>query len=105
MVHRYGRFVVPPPPFDTNDMIVAMNAHQMEGVHPSAVDLSRSRQEARLLRLVSLTLALLAQYCSKGSLDLSQAVFKRLASLSPQGCHRDSMGVYLNKKKKTKKNT
>ncbi|KAK3825705.1 MAG: hypothetical protein J3Q66DRAFT_266791, partial [Benniella sp.] len=66
-------------PFDTNDMIVAMNAHQMGGT--SQCGRSVKITSGGTIVTARITDTCPAQHCFKGSLDL-RAVFKRLAPLS-----------------------
>ncbi|KAF9414028.1 hypothetical protein BGZ94_000538 [Podila epigama] len=69
-------------PFDTNDMIVAMNA-ALQGPNGGTAQCGRSvRIEHNGKSVVArVTDTCPSQYCSSGSLDLSQAVFKQLADL------------------------
>ncbi|KAF8952808.1 hypothetical protein CPC16_009592 [Podila verticillata] len=67
-------------PFDTNDMIVAMNAAVMGGTAQCGRTVRVSYGGKSVTARVTDTCP--SQYCSSGSLDLSQAVFKQLAPLS-----------------------
>ncbi|KAF8972830.1 hypothetical protein BGZ46_010032 [Entomortierella lignicola] len=67
-------------PFDTNDLIVAMNAEQMGGVSQCGRTVSISVGGTTVQAKVVDTCP--AEYCSFGALDLSQAVFKQFAPLS-----------------------
>ncbi|KAI7817858.1 RlpA-like double-psi beta-barrel-protein domain-containing protein-containing protein, partial [Gamsiella multidivaricata] len=67
-------------PFNTNDLIVAMNAHQMEGTSQCGKSVKITSGGKTVTARVTDTCP--AQFCAPGSLDLSQAVFKRLAPLS-----------------------
>ncbi|KAF9970753.1 hypothetical protein BGZ65_010901 [Modicella reniformis] len=66
--------------FDTNDMIVAMNAHQMDGTSKCGKTVKITLGDKSVMARVTDTCP--GQFCSWGSLDLSQAVFKKLAPLS-----------------------
>ncbi|KAF9172688.1 hypothetical protein BGX21_000310 [Mortierella sp. AD011] len=67
-------------PFDTNDMIVAVNAEQMDGTSQCGrtvkITVDGKSAEATVVDTCP------SQYCSYGALDLSQAVFKKFAPLS-----------------------
>ncbi|KAF9998922.1 hypothetical protein BGZ80_006536 [Entomortierella chlamydospora] len=67
-------------PFDTNDMIVAVNAEQMDGTSQCGrtvkITVDGKSVEATVVDTCP------SQYCSYGALDLSQAVFKKFAPLS-----------------------
>ncbi|KAF9094878.1 hypothetical protein BGX23_001448 [Mortierella sp. AD031] len=65
--------------FDTNDMIVAMNEAQMGGTTMCGKSVRITSGGKSVTARVTDTCP--SQYCSSGSLDLSQAVFKKLASL------------------------
>ncbi|KAF9282903.1 hypothetical protein BGZ68_005686 [Mortierella alpina] len=67
-------------PFDTNDMIVAMNAAQMGGTSQCGKSVKITSGGKTVQARVTDTCP--AQFCSAGSLDLSQAVFQQLAPLS-----------------------
>jgi len=67
-------------PFDTNDMIVAMNAEQMGGTSQCGREVSITANGKTVQGRVVDTCP--AEYCASGALDLSQAVFKQLAPLS-----------------------
>ncbi|KAF9928352.1 hypothetical protein FBU30_002433 [Linnemannia zychae] len=67
-------------PFDTNDMIVAMNAAQMGGTAQCGKTVKISYGGKTTTAKVVDTCP--SQYCSSGSLDLSQAAFQELAPLS-----------------------
>ncbi|KAF9279992.1 hypothetical protein BGZ68_007559, partial [Mortierella alpina] len=66
-------------PFDTNDMIVAMNEAQMGGTAQCGrsvkITYNGKTVDARVVDTCP------KQYCSEGALDLSQAAFKQLAPL------------------------
>ncbi|KAG0203882.1 hypothetical protein BGX28_003982 [Mortierella sp. GBA30] len=66
--------------FDTNEMIVALNQAQMDGSSQCGkmVKISANLKtiEARIVDTCP------SRYCPTGALDLSQAVFKKLAPLS-----------------------
>ncbi|KAG0205181.1 hypothetical protein BGX28_003176 [Mortierella sp. GBA30] len=66
--------------FNTNDLIVAMNAAQMGGTSQcgKAVKITSGGKTVQ----ARVTDTCPAQFCSHGSLDLSQAVFQQLAPLS-----------------------
>ncbi|ORZ20957.1 RlpA-like double-psi beta-barrel-protein domain-containing protein-containing protein, partial [Lobosporangium transversale] len=66
-------------PFDTNDMIVAMNAAQMDGTSQCGRQVRITAKGQSVVATVVDTCP--SRYCSSGSLDLSQAVFKKLAPL------------------------
>jgi len=66
-------------PFDTNDMIVAMNAVQMEGTSQCGREVRIQYGGKTVIAKVTDTCP--AQFCQPGALDLSQAVFKQFASL------------------------
>ncbi|KAG0283393.1 hypothetical protein BGZ96_012234 [Linnemannia gamsii] len=66
-------------PFDTNDMIVAMNAAQMGGTSQCGKSVKISYGGKTTTAKVVDTCP--SQFCSSGSLDLSQAAFKELAPL------------------------
>ncbi|KAI1320176.1 hypothetical protein EDD11_001780 [Mortierella claussenii] len=72
-------------PFQTSDMIVAMNAAQMGGTSQCG----RQVQITANGKTVSATVVdtCPSQFCSSGSLDLSQAVFKQLAPLDQGVVH------------------
>ncbi|KAF8928466.1 hypothetical protein BGZ47_001635 [Haplosporangium gracile] len=65
--------------FDTNDMIVAMNEAQMGGTSQCGKSVKISYGGKTATAKVVDTCP--SRFCSSGSLDLSQAVFKKLASL------------------------
>ncbi|KAK3833990.1 MAG: RlpA-like double-psi beta-barrel-protein domain-containing protein-containing protein, partial [Linnemannia gamsii] len=65
--------------FDTNDMIVAMNAAQMGGTSQCGKSVKVSYGGKTVTAKVVDTCP--SQYCTSGALDLSQAVFKKLAPL------------------------
>ncbi|KAG0250605.1 hypothetical protein BGZ95_007146 [Linnemannia exigua] len=65
--------------FDTNDMIVAMNEAQMGGTSQCGKSVKISYGGKTATAKVVDTCP--SQYCTSGSLDLSQAVFKKLAPL------------------------
>lgn len=67
-------------PFDTNDLIVAMNAAQMDGTSQCGKSVQVSFGGKSVTAKVVDTCP--SQFCSSGALDLSQAVFKQLAPLS-----------------------
>ncbi|KAF8967579.1 hypothetical protein BGZ46_000136 [Entomortierella lignicola] len=67
-------------PFDTNDMIVAMNAGQMDGYAQCGRKVKITIGGTSVVATVVDTCP--AQFCSWGALDLSQAVFKQFAPLS-----------------------
>ncbi|ORZ14463.1 RlpA-like double-psi beta-barrel-protein domain-containing protein-containing protein, partial [Lobosporangium transversale] len=67
-------------PFDTNDMIVAMNAHQMGGTSQCGKTVKIHSGGKTVTARVTDTCP--AQFCAPGSLDLSQAVFKQFAPLT-----------------------
>ncbi|KAF9107590.1 hypothetical protein BGX27_008688 [Mortierella sp. AM989] len=67
-------------PFDTNDMIVALNAHQMGGTSQCGKSVKIKSGGKTVTARITDTCP--SQYCSSGSLDLSQAVFQKLAPLS-----------------------
>lgn len=67
-------------PFDTNDMIVAMNAAVMGGTAQCGRTVRIQYGGKSVTARVTDTCP--SEYCSSGSLDLSQAVFKKLAPLS-----------------------
>ncbi|KAG0272231.1 hypothetical protein BGZ95_012028 [Linnemannia exigua] len=66
-------------PFDTNDMIVAMNEAQMGGTSMCGKTVRISSGGKSVTARVTDTCP--SQYCNSGSLDLSQAVFQKLAPL------------------------
>ncbi|KAG0040477.1 hypothetical protein BGZ82_002193 [Podila clonocystis] len=66
-------------PFDTNDMIVAMNAAMMGGTAQCGRTVRVEHGGKSVTARVTDTCP--AQFCSSSSLDLSQAVFKQLAPL------------------------
>ncbi|KAF9956020.1 hypothetical protein BGZ72_003094 [Mortierella alpina] len=66
-------------PFDTNDMIVAMNEAQMGGTAQCGKTVKITYNGKTVNARVVDTCP--QQYCSSGALDLSQAVFKELAPL------------------------
>ncbi|KAF9903404.1 hypothetical protein EC991_003859 [Linnemannia zychae] len=66
-------------PFDTNDMIVAMNEAQMGGTSMCGKSVRITSGGKSVTARVTDTCP--SQYCSSGSLDLSQAVFQKLAPL------------------------
>ncbi|KAG0317991.1 hypothetical protein BGZ97_004524 [Linnemannia gamsii] len=66
-------------PFDTNDMIVAMNAAQMGGTSMCGKTVRITSGGKTVTARVTDTCP--SQFCSSGSLDLSQAVFSKLAPL------------------------
>ncbi|KAI1316501.1 hypothetical protein EDD11_009914 [Mortierella claussenii] len=66
--------------FNTNDMIVAMNAGQMDGTSQCGKTVKIQSGGKTVTARVTDTCP--AQYCAPGSLDLSQAVFEQLAPLS-----------------------
>ncbi|KAG0051761.1 hypothetical protein BGZ83_003325 [Gryganskiella cystojenkinii] len=66
-------------PFDTNQMIVAMNAAQMGGTSQCGRQVRIQSGGKTVTARVTDTCP--AQFCQPGSLDLSQAVFKQLAAL------------------------
>ncbi|KAK3831389.1 MAG: RlpA-like double-psi beta-barrel-protein domain-containing protein-containing protein [Linnemannia elongata] len=66
-------------PFNTNDMIVAMNEAQMGGSSQCGKSVKISYGGKTATAKVVDTCP--SQFCSKGALDLSQAVFKKLAPL------------------------
>ncbi|KAI8356794.1 RlpA-like double-psi beta-barrel-protein domain-containing protein-containing protein [Mortierella sp. GBAus27b] len=61
-------------------MIVAMNAHQMGGTAQCGKSVKITSGGKTVTARITDTCP--AQFCSSGSLDLSQAVFKQLAPLS-----------------------
>ncbi|KAG0360496.1 RlpA-like double-psi beta-barrel-protein domain-containing protein-containing protein [Gamsiella multidivaricata] len=65
--------------FDTNDMIVAMNAEQMDGTAQCGrtvrITANGKTVDAKVVDTCP------SQFCSSGALDMSQAVFKKLAPL------------------------
>ncbi|KAF9575112.1 hypothetical protein EC968_004338 [Mortierella alpina] len=65
--------------FDTNDMIVAMNEAQMHGTAQCGKSVKITYNGKTVNAKVVDTCP--KQYCSSGSLDLSQAAFKQLAPL------------------------
>ncbi|GJJ73789.1 hypothetical protein EMPS_06147 [Entomortierella parvispora] len=67
-------------PFDTNDMIVAMNGEQMG----DNTQCGRTVQITSNGKTVKATVVdtCPSEYCATGALDLSQAVFEQLAPLS-----------------------
>ncbi|KAG0049457.1 hypothetical protein BGZ83_005753 [Gryganskiella cystojenkinii] len=67
-------------PFDTNDMIVAMNAAQMGGTSQCGREVRITANGKTVQGRVVDTCP--SQFCSSGALDLSQAVFKKLAPLA-----------------------
>ncbi|KAF9540234.1 hypothetical protein EC957_004479 [Mortierella hygrophila] len=67
-------------PFDTNDLIVAMNAEQMKGTSQCGKSVKISFGGKTVTAKVVDTCP--SQFCSSGALDLSQAAFKQLAPLS-----------------------
>ncbi|KAF9963200.1 hypothetical protein BGZ70_007568 [Mortierella alpina] len=66
-------------PFDTNDLIVAMNEAQMGGRAQCGKSVKVTYNGKSVNARVVDTCP--KQYCSSGALDLSQAVFKQLAPL------------------------
>ncbi|KAG0072291.1 hypothetical protein BGZ89_007176 [Linnemannia elongata] len=66
-------------PFDTNDLIVAMNAAQMGGKSQCGKSVKISFGGKTVTAKVVDTCP--SQFCSSGALDLSQAAFKKLAPL------------------------
>ncbi|KAG0062954.1 hypothetical protein BGZ89_010275 [Linnemannia elongata] len=66
--------------FDTNDMIVAMNEAQMGGTSMCGKSVRITSGGKSVTARVTDTCP--SQYCNSGSLDLSQAVFSKLAPLS-----------------------
>ncbi|GJJ70944.1 hypothetical protein EMPS_03294 [Entomortierella parvispora] len=66
--------------FNTDDMIVAMNAAQMDGTSQCGRQVSIQSGGKTVTAKVIDTCP--AQYCQPGSLDLSQAVFQQLAPLA-----------------------
>ncbi|KAG0326525.1 hypothetical protein BG004_002955 [Podila humilis] len=66
-------------PFDTNDLIVAMNAAVMGGTAQCGKQVRIEHGGKSVVARVTDTCP--SQYCSSSSLDLSQAVFKQLAPL------------------------
>ncbi|KAF9371594.1 hypothetical protein CPB97_001857 [Podila verticillata] len=67
-------------PFNTNDMIVAMNAAVMDGTSKCGQTVRIKYGGKTVTARVTDTCP--SEYCSSSSLDLSQAVFKQLAPLS-----------------------
>ncbi|KAF8928452.1 RlpA-like double-psi beta-barrel-protein domain-containing protein-containing protein [Dissophora ornata] len=67
-------------PFTTKDMIVAMNADQMQGTSQCGRTVQIRSGGKTVTARVTDTCP--SQYCKPGSLDLSQAVFEKLAPLS-----------------------
>ncbi|KAG0377176.1 MAG: RlpA-like double-psi beta-barrel-protein domain-containing protein-containing protein [Linnemannia gamsii] len=67
-------------PFDTNDMIVAMNEAQMGGTSMCGKSVRITSGGKSVTARVTDTCP--SQYCNPGSLDLSQAVFQQLAPLA-----------------------
>lgn len=65
--------------FNTNEMIVAMNAAQMGGVSQCGREVRIQSGGKTVTAKVTDTCP--AQFCQPGSLDLSQAVFQQFASL------------------------
>ncbi|KAF9144081.1 hypothetical protein BGX30_013878 [Mortierella sp. GBA39] len=66
-------------PFNTDDLIVAMNAEQMDGTSQCGKSVKISFGGKTVTAKVVDTCP--SQFCSKGALDLSQAAFKQLAPL------------------------
>ncbi|KAF9198777.1 hypothetical protein BGZ49_000292, partial [Haplosporangium sp. Z 27] len=66
--------------FDTHDLIVAMNAEQMDGYSQCGRTVSITVGDTTVQAKVVDTCP--AKYCARGALDLSQAVFKQFAPLS-----------------------
>ncbi|KAG0333551.1 hypothetical protein BG000_009079 [Podila horticola] len=67
-------------PFDTNDMIVAMNAAMMGGTAQCGRTVRVEHGGKSVTARVTDTCP--SQFCSSSSLDLSQAVFQQLAPLA-----------------------
>ncbi|KAF8941837.1 hypothetical protein BGZ47_007134 [Haplosporangium gracile] len=67
-------------PFDTHDLIVAMNAAQMGGTSMCGKTVRITSGGKSVTARVTDTCP--SQYCSEGSLDLSQAAFTQLAPLA-----------------------
>ncbi|KAG9072663.1 hypothetical protein KI688_000435 [Linnemannia hyalina] len=67
-------------PFDTHDLIVAMNEAQMGGTSMCGKSVRVTSGGKTVTARVTDTCP--SQYCNSGSLDLSQAVFSQLAPLS-----------------------
>ncbi|KAF9105492.1 hypothetical protein BGX27_009588 [Mortierella sp. AM989] len=67
-------------PFDTNDMIVAVNAAQMGGTAQCGRTVRITVGDKTVYGKVVDTCP--SQFCSWGALDLSQALFKQLAPIS-----------------------
>ncbi|KAG0286341.1 hypothetical protein BGZ96_009540 [Linnemannia gamsii] len=66
-------------PFDTNDMIVAMNEAQMGGTSMCGKTVRITSGGKTVTARVTDTCP--SQYCNSGSLDLSKAAFSKLAPL------------------------
>ncbi|KAF9435814.1 hypothetical protein BGZ76_005468 [Entomortierella beljakovae] len=66
--------------FDTNDMIVALNAAQMGGTEQCGRSVRITANGKTVYGKVVDTCP--SQYCAFGALDLSQALFKQLSPLS-----------------------
>ncbi|KAF9361216.1 hypothetical protein BGX26_005040 [Mortierella sp. AD094] len=67
-------------PFNTDDMIVALNADQMGNKAKCGQSVQIKSGGKTVTARITDTCP--SQYCSPGSLDLSQAVFEKLAPLS-----------------------
>ncbi|KAF9579546.1 hypothetical protein BGW38_004151 [Lunasporangiospora selenospora] len=66
-------------PFDTQDLIVAMNAAQQQGTAQCGRKVRVYHKGKAVIATVTDTCP--SEYCNSGSLDLSQAVFQKLAPL------------------------